>query len=118
MSHGSFGQSSSGEYNLIIYFLNNNVNYEYQKRFEDCRGIGNKPLSYDFYLPNHNMLIECQGEQHERPIEYFGGEEQFIIQQEHDKRKREYAKDNGYRLLEISYKDYNNIDNILTKAIN
>ena len=110
--------ASSGEYNLIIYFLNNNVNYEYQKRFEDCRGIGNKPLSYDFYLPNHNMLIECQGEQHERPIEYFGGEEQFAIQQEHDKRKREYAKDNGYRLLEISYKDYNNIDNILTKAIN
>ena len=110
--------ASSGEYNLIIYFLNNNVNYEYQKRFEDCRGIGNKPLSYDFYLPNHNMLIECQGEQHERPIEYFGGEEQFIIQQEHDRRKREYAKDNGYKLLEISYKDYNNIENILTKAIN
>ena len=40
------------------------------------------------------------------------------MQQELDRRKRECAKDDGYRLLEISYKDYNNIDNILTKAIN
>ena len=109
---------SHGEYYVSTYLLSNSINFEKQKKFSDLLGVGGGNLSYDFYLPNHNMLIECQGEQHERPIEYFGGEEQFIIQQEHDKRKREYAKDNGYRLLEISYKDYNNIDNILTKAIN
>ena len=109
---------SHGEYYISTYLLSNSINFEKQKKFSDLLGVGGGNLSYDFYLPNHNMLIECQGEQHERPIEYFGGEEQFIIQQEHDKRKREYAKDNGYRLLEISYKDYNNIDNILTKAIN
>ena len=109
---------SHGEYYISTYLLSNSINFEKQKKFSDLLGVGGGNLSYDFYLPNHNMLIECQGEQHERPIEYFGGEEQFAIQQEHDKRKREYAKDNGYRLLEISYKDYNNIDNILTKAIN
>ena len=109
---------SHGEYYISTYLLSNSINFEKQKKFSDLLGVGGGNLSYDFYLPNHNMLIECQGEQHERPIEYFGGEEQFIIQQEHDKRKREYAKDNGYRLLEISYKDYNNIENILTKAIN
>ena len=109
---------SHGEYYVSTYLLSNSINFEKQKKFSDLLGVGGGNLSYDFYLPNHNMLIECQGEQHERPIEYFGGEEQFAIQQEHDKRKREYAKDNGYRLLEISYKDYNNIDNILTKAIN
>ena len=109
---------SHGEYYISTYLLSNSINFEKQKKFSDLLGVGGGNLSYDFYLPNHNMLIECQGEQHERPIEYFGGEEQFAIQQEHDRRKREYAKDNGYRLLEISYKDYNNIDNILTKAIN
>ena len=109
---------SHGEYYISTYLLSNSINFEKQKKFSDLLGVGGGNLSYDFYLPNHNMLIECQGEQHERPIEYFGGEEQFAIQQEHDKRKREYAKDNGYRLLEISYKDYNNIENILTKAIN
>ena len=109
---------SHGEYYISTYLLSNSINFEKQKKFSDLLGVGGGNLSYDFYLPNHNMLIECQGEQHERPIEYFGGEEQFAIQQEHDRRKREYAKDNGYKLLEISYKDYNNIDNILTKAIN
>ena len=109
---------SHGEYYISTYLLSNSINFEKQKKFSDLLGVGGGNLSYDFYLPNHNMLIECQGEQHERPIEYFGGEKQFAIQQEHDRRKREYAKDNGYRLLVISYKDYNNIDNILTKAIN
>ena len=109
---------SHGEYYISTYLLSNSINFEKQKKFSDLLGVGGGNLSYDFYLPNHNMLIECQGEQHERPIEYFGGEEQFAIQQEHDRRKREYAKDNGYKLLEISYKDYNNIENILTKAIN
>ena len=109
---------SHGEYYISTYLLFNNINFENQKRFSDLLGVGGGNLSYDFYLPNHNMLIECQGEQHFKPYKIFGGEEQFAIQQEHDRRKREYAKDNGYRLLEISYKDYNNIDNILTKAIN
>ena len=109
---------SHGEYYISTYLLSNSINFEKQKKFSDLLGVGGGNLSYDFYLPNHNMLIECHGEQHERPIEYFGGEEQFAIQQEHDRRKREYAKDNGYKLLEISYKDYNNIENILTKAIN
>lgn len=109
---------SYGEYYISAYLLSNNINFENQKKFSDLLGVGGGNLSYDFYLPKYNMLIECQGEQHERPIEYFGGEEQFAIQQEHDRRKREYAKDNGYKLLEISYKDYNNIENILTKVIN
>ena len=62
-------------------------------------------------MPKHNILIECQGEQHERPIEYFGGDEQFKIQQEHDKRKREYADSNNYDFLEIWY--YQNAVDIL-----
>ena len=51
----------------------------------------------DFYLNDYNVAIECQGIQHEKPIERFGGEEEFEIQQEHDKRKREYANKNGYK---------------------
>ena len=108
---------SSGEYYLITYLMSNNIKYEYQKRFDDCRGIGDKPLSYDFYLPYYNLLIEYQGMQHYKPVILFGGEEQFEIQQEHDRRKREYAKSNGYNLLEIPYYDYDNIEKILDKAL-
>lgn len=106
---------SNGEYNVIQYLQLHNLQYEYQKRFDDLRGVGNKPLSFDFYIPSNNTLIECQGQQHYFPIEQFGGEEQFKQQQEHDRRKKEYAVNNGYNLLEISYKDYDKIDEILNK---
>ena len=65
----------------------------------------------------YNLLIEAQGQQHENPIEIFGGEKQFKIQQEHDKRKREYAEKNGYKLLEIWYYDYDRIEEILNREL-
>ena len=67
--------------------------------FSDLVGIGGGLLSYDFYLPQHNILCEIQGKQHEMPIEYFGGEEQFAIQQEHDRRKRNYAKEHNAKAI-------------------
>ena len=110
-------QKSTGEYSILRYLDKNNIDYEYQKRFNDCCGTGNKPLSYDFYLPNQSLLIEYQGQQHYYPVNIYGGEEKFEIQQEHDRRKREYAKSNGYNLLEIPYYDYDNIEEILDKAL-
>ena len=109
---------SHGENKIKCYLSNINVNYETQKTFDDLYGIQNGKLSYDFYLPQYNLLIEYQGEQHEKPINFFGGEEQFLKQQEHDRIKREYAENNGYKLLEIWYLDYNNIDEILNKYLN
>ena len=105
--------SSFGEYNIKQYFINNKIKFESQKRFDDLLGLGNGLLSYDFYIPQYNLLIEAQGQQHIAPKKLFGGEEQFQKQKEHDKRKREYAKKNGYRLLEIWYYDYNNVNTIL-----
>jgi len=74
-------------------------------KFPDLTGLGGKQLSYDFGLTykNHNVLIEGQGKQHYEPVEIFGGEEQFVIQQEHDNRKRKYAEAQGYKLIEIRY---------------
>lgn len=108
---------SGGELDIINFLSLYNTKFVFQKTFNDLYGVGNGKLSYDFYLPNSNLLIECQGQQHEKPIEIFGGEEQFKIQQEHDRRKREYAKNNGYKLLEIWYYDYGKIEEILSKEL-
>ena len=51
------------------------------------------------------------------PIDIFGGEEAFQIQQEHDRRKREYSKLHNINLLEIWYYDINKIEEIMTKAL-
>ena len=108
---------SGGELTVIEFLNQNKIAFESQKRFADLLGVGNKKLSYDFYIPDMNILIECQGLQHIYPIEYFGGEEQFKIQKEHDKRKREYAEKNGYKLLEIWYYDYDKIEEILSREL-
>jgi very-short-patch-repair endonuclease len=85
-------------------------------------GVKNGNLSYDFYLPNHNLLIEYQGVQHEKPIDFEGkgkkyAKQIFKKQQEHDKRKREYAIINSINLLEIWYWDFDNIEEILTEIL-
>lgn len=109
---------SKGE-DRIKYFLEcKNIKYKLHKTYNGLVGIGGKLLSYDFYLSDYNMLIEFQGEQHEHAIECFGGDKKFKSQQEHDKRKREYAKLHGIGLLEIWYWDYNNIEQILSEKLN
>ena len=45
----------------------------------------------DFFLPDYNIAIEYQGEQHFKPIKYFGGEKRFIDRIERDKKKINYV---------------------------
>lgn len=92
---------SKGERYIRNYLNSKGILYETQKTFMDLVDKGR--LSYDFYLPDYNILIEYQGKQHYSSIDYFGGEEKLKVQQEHDKLKRDYAKDNGYKLLELHY---------------
>ena len=110
--------SSRGETRINSFLTLNKIEFEPQKRFSDLKGTGNGLLSYDFYIPFINCLIEYQGEQHYNPVKDFGSDEQFKIQIEHDKRKREYALSNGYDFLEIPYWDYNNIETILSRKLN
>lgn len=95
-----------------------NVKYNSQVEYNGLIGLGNGNLSYDFYLSDYNLLIECQGEQHERFIKgLHKTKEDFEKQLEHDKRKREYAKKNNIDLLEIWYYDVDNIEEILIEKL-
>ena len=110
---------SEGE-NIISNWLRyNGIKYEYEKTYEGLVGINGGSLSYDFYLYEYNLLIEYQGRQHDKYIEGLHSSHfEFERQQEHDKRKREYAKDNNIKLLEIWYYDFDNIEEILNKELN
>lgn len=77
------------------------IKYEYQKTFDDLRDT--QPLSYDFFIPTQNILIEYQGQQHYQPIDHFGGKARFKIQHKHDKMKADYAKSNNYKLIAVPY---------------
>lgn len=105
---------SRGERKIKSQLTFNNINFEVQKTFKNLLGAGNGLLSYDFYLPDHNLLIEYQGEFHDREV-YDGHD--FERQKEHDKRKREYANKNKIKLLEIWYWDFENVEKILNKEL-
>lgn len=109
---------SHGERRIRTYLENNSIEYESQKSFGELIGVGGGRLSYDFYIPDCNTLIEYQGIQHEKPVPKFGGEEQFEMQKEHDYRKRKYADENGFSLLEIWYFEDDDIEKILSKTLN
>ena len=80
--------------------------------------MGNGLLSYDFYLIDYNILIEYQGLQHEKYKPGFHkSEKDFEYQQEHDRRKKEYAQNNNINLLEIWYWDYDNVEKILDEYL-
>lgn len=93
------------EQDVIRYLSENNIEYMEQKTFQDLLGLGGKYLSYDFYIKHNDIyyIIECQGEQHFKPIKYFGGVEKFKIQQAHDKLKKEYCDKRGIRYIEILF---------------
>lgn len=97
---------------ILGYLENKSISFEIHKKFDGLVGVGGRGLSYDFYLPDHNLLIEYQGEFHDgTPV--CQTNEAFLTQQEHDARKKNYAKLYGIKLLEIWYHDFYNIDSIL-----
>lgn len=55
----------------------------------------------DIWLPDHNIGIEYQGQQHDRPIEFFGGEKSFEENKKRDERKRMLFKENNAFLIEV-----------------
>ena len=114
-------QGSKGE-TMIKRILTNKYNmvkdidFITQKKFNDLIGSGGRNLSYDFYLPSYNLLIEYQGEFHNGNTRC-QTKNQINKQQEHDRRKKQYAIDHNIDLLEIWYWDYENIENILDKTL-
>ena len=105
LSHSGFGVSKA-EQVVNGYLTKLNVYFETQKIFSTLKSKAGYPLSYDFLVYKENvpyLLIECQGAQHYHPVEYFGGEKQFVVQQENDNLKRKYAAKLGIPLLEIPY---------------
>lgn len=103
---------SHGERKIKDYLNNGAYTYIPQKTFEGLIGVGGGNLSYDFYLPKYNLLIEYQGEYHDGTAK-MQTEIGFLKQREHDKRKRQYANKHNIQLLEIWYYEYNNIETIL-----
>lgn len=119
--NGSLGEQ------LISLFLDElKINYIREKTFEECRNIKTGHLlKFDFFLPDYNICIEYQGQQHYKPIMYFSrsnsdkkvkisekeAEENLIKAQERDQIKRDFCSKNNIKLIEIPYQ-YNTLQKV------
>lgn len=106
---------SSGETKLNEVLKQLNIKFETQKTFENCQNI--LPLKFDFYLPEINTIIECQGKQHYEPVEIFGGKKRFEQQIKCDRIKENWCKDNNIKLIKIPYYEYKNINQNYIKKL-
>ena len=103
--------------NILLMKLleKNNIKFEIQKKFLDCKYI--KHLKFDFYLSENNICIEFDGKQHFKPIEFFGGIKTYNKQLIRDQIKNDFCKKNNINLIRIKYTDYQNLENILNEKL-
>ena len=119
--HGEFWQSPNGHLNgkgcpkckesflekeVRILLEEKGILFEREKRFEGYNRI------YDFYLPKYNIIIECQGIQHFKDVDFFKLtlQEQIKI----DKEKHDWCIKHNivtYYFTHDDFKEYVHYDN-------
>lgn len=124
-SHFSRGQGhptfnmSKGEERIRVFLINNGLQFDSQYMDVRCKNI--YPLKFDFAIYDNNgdihCLVEYDGKQHFKPIDFFGGELAFSELQENDQIKDSFCKDNDIRLIRIPYFEHSKIESILLKEL-
>lgn len=106
---------SKGEREIIKILSSNNINFLTEYKFNDCR---NKfLLPFDFYLPNLNICIEYDGEQHYRLGKFNNDLLDLMNLKRRDNIKTNYCKNNNIDLLRIPYWNFNNIEKIIKQKL-
>lgn len=108
--------NSKGEILISNILKEYNIKYISQYRIDGCiNPKTNRKLPFDFYLPNKNICIEFDGEQHFKQSKRFKTKLEDI--QYRDNIKTEYCINNGIKLLRISYKNIKNTKEILKNKL-
>lgn len=102
---------SYGERRIRQHLTERQITFEQEKRFKDCRD--KKPLPFDFYLPEHNTIIEFDGKHHFEDTVF----QNHAITAKHDAIKNAYCEQHGIRLLRIPYHSVDNIEDIIDNTL-
>ena len=114
--------NSSKLENLVRKTLgDNNINYEEQKTWDWL--FYKTSQRVDFFLPDYNIIIECQGIQHFEEVKFFGGEENLLETINRDKNKQRLCEEHGFHIIYVSNLGENyqypyeviNINNLIIK---
>jgi Zn finger protein HypA/HybF involved in hydrogenase expression/very-short-patch-repair endonuclease len=112
-------KESKGEIRIGKFLSDNNIFFIRQHKFDDLKNINH--LKLDFFVPSWNMIIEYDGQGHDKPV--FGKTMEEKIEklkktQQNDRLKDNYAINNNINMLRINWRYFKNIEKILEKSIN
>jgi very-short-patch-repair endonuclease len=120
--------SSRLEERVQNFLITNNISFDIQVTWPWLQFSSKQYV--DFYLPDYNIAIECQGKQHFEPVEFFGGEEGFKYCTERDKNKLKLCNEHGIKVVYFSnlststkcyqypYKVYEDISQLFKEELN
>ena len=91
-----FCNESRLEKEVTNFLISKGVNHEKQKKID---WLGRQSL--DFFLPDYNIAIECQGIQHFEPIDFFGGESSLAEIVKRDNRKLSKCLSNNLKMIYV-----------------
>jgi very-short-patch-repair endonuclease len=97
---------SSGENMVRVFLESKKIPYLQYHKMKGCFSEKNGRcylLTFDFYVPSKNIVIEYDGGQHFGPVSIFGGEESYQRTIMLDAIKNEFCKDNKIKMLRIPY---------------
>ena len=111
---------SAGEYAVSKVLAALGVAVEKQYTFPDC--CNKQVLHFDFAVvcgvgSCPVLLIEYDGKHHFSAVEFWGGQEAFEYRKHNDHIKDSYCKDHGIPLLRISYKQFDQIEQLVTDKL-
>lgn len=118
------------EVDIELYCKDNNINIIKQYTWDWLKY--KRKQHVDFYLPDFNAVIECQGLQHFKPTEFFDKKYTFEERVKMDDNKRNLCLEHGLRVFyysniiktksdsdfEYPYKVYENLDELFKEIKN
>lgn len=115
---------SKGEKIISDFLSKNGIIFIPQYRLSKCRYKNPLPFDFAIFCEIDNLLctIEYDGEQHYKPVEFGGMSSdealsEFKLIQKRDGIKTNYCIVNNIPLIRISFRDFNNIEEILTNEL-
>lgn len=110
---------SVGEVEIYKWLHGHSVVFETQYKLPNENMFCKRQyLLADFYLPELNLIIEMNGEQHYQYVEHFHTKDWTLEDQQiRDETLRAYCSEHRINLLEIKYDEIGRIPKILAKAI-
>lgn len=113
------------EEQVRVYLTNKNISFIEQMRWEWLKY--KKPQSVDFFLPELNIAIECQGLQHFQEVDLFDKRQSFEERLLLDENKQRLCLLNGIKIYYLSniyrknfqfpYLVFENIEDLMNEAI-